>query len=63
MDRETLLVILAREAGYIPTRTACFRLNVTTTELLRMRRQMLEAALGVAKLPLVTLGDEIALEE
>jgi hypothetical protein len=56
MDREALLVLLAREAGYIPTRTACFRLNVTTTELLRLRRRMLEAALGVAKLPLLALG-------
>ncbi len=58
MDRETLLVILAREAGYIPTRTACFRLDVTATELLRLRRKALEAALGVAKLPLLALGTE-----
>jgi hypothetical protein len=43
--------ILAREAGFLKTVGACRRLNLSTTQLLAMRRQMLQQALGVPKLP------------
>jgi hypothetical protein len=46
-----LLVLLAREAGYLRTRAACQRLRVSTTQLLALRRQALEQALDVVKLP------------
>jgi hypothetical protein len=51
MDRETLLVLLAREAGFLKTVGACRRLDMTATQLLALRRQALEAALGMASLP------------
>jgi hypothetical protein len=51
MDREALLVILAREAGFLKTVGARRRLNLSTTQLLAMRRQVLQQALGVPKLP------------
>jgi hypothetical protein len=55
MDREAVLVMLAREAGYLKTVGACRRLNLTTTQLLAMRRQVLQNVLG-GRLP--GLGDE-----
>lgn len=47
-------VILDRERGRIRTSVACKRLELPVTDLLRVRRQMLERALGVRPLPPLT---------
>ena len=63
---EAITVILARERGYNPavvngngisTPVACKRLSLSPTELLRLRRRLLEPALGVAKLPPLTFAE------
>jgi hypothetical protein len=61
LNAEELLVLLAREAGYLPTAVACRRLNVSPTQLLVRRRQALEKALEVGKLPLLTVKGQLLL--
>jgi hypothetical protein len=63
VDLNTVRILLARESGLLPTSVACHRLNVTREELLRMRRQAIEAVLGVlpssakkTPLPMVEVG-------
>ncbi len=46
-----MLVVLAREAGFLKTVGACRRLNLSTSQLLALRRQMLQQVLGVNRLP------------
>jgi hypothetical protein len=53
---KTLRVLLAREAGYIITATACQRLKLPATRLLALRRQALLDALGVLKLSDLATG-------
>jgi hypothetical protein len=49
--RLTAAILLAREAGYLLTSTACQRLDVDPTRLLALRRELLQEALGSAALP------------
>jgi hypothetical protein len=63
MDRTTAAVLLARESGHVPTSVACYRLNVSKGELLRLRRRLIERALGVAKLPPVATKTPLPMVE
>ena len=51
MSQRQLLILLAREAGYLDTASACRRLSLTRTRLLALRRQLLQKVLVVPRLP------------
>jgi len=51
MDSQVLLILLAREAGYLRTSDACFKLGVKADRLLQLRRQALESITGNKPLP------------
>jgi hypothetical protein len=51
VSQRQLLILLAREAGYLDTASACRRLSLTRTRLLALRRQLLQKVLVVPRLP------------
>jgi hypothetical protein len=51
VDLNTAAVLLARESGYMRTTVARDKLNISITELLRLRRQLILSGLGVQTLP------------
>jgi hypothetical protein len=61
LNAEELLVLLAREAGFLKTAVACRRLNVSATQLLILRRKALEEALEVMRLPPVAVKGQMLL--
>jgi hypothetical protein len=61
MDSQTLLVLLAREAGYLKTVGACRRLSVDTTRLLELRRKAIEDAMDTPKLPPMAIKGQLSL--
>jgi hypothetical protein len=61
MDAQTLLVLLAREAGYLKTVGACQRLSVSTTRLLELRRKAIEAAMDTSNLPPLAIKGQMSL--
>jgi hypothetical protein len=51
VTQRQLLILLAREAGYLDTACACRRLKLTRTRLLALRRRLLQKVLVVPRLP------------
>lgn len=54
-DRDEIAVLLAREAGYLKTKSACRMLDVEARDLLVMRRRAIEEVFRRRDLPLPAL--------